>query len=79
MVSLCESGIGEGGSLGLTTAYFPMVMALILMSSAMHLLVPDRSSKRIETVGFAATMMMIRESDEICRRRSEAALDIVTN
>lgn len=44
-MSLCDSGKGWP-SLGLTTLYFPTVMELLLMSSAMHLVWADCISKR---------------------------------
>jgi hypothetical protein len=46
-VSLYESGKGWP-SWGLTILYFPTVIELLLMSSAMHFVFPDSSSKRID-------------------------------
>ena len=34
--------------MGLTILYFPTVIELLLMSSAMHFVFPDSSSKRID-------------------------------
>lgn len=49
-VSLCDSGKGWL-SWGLTMLYFPTVIELLLMSSAMHFVCPDSSSKRSDFDG----------------------------
>lgn len=68
-VILWESGIGYP-SLGLTTLYFPTVIALLLMSSEMHFVLPVWSSNLIE---FA--MPHVNAMVRIAWRRIE--LDIV--
>lgn len=44
--------------MGLITEYLPTVMALVLISSEMHLLAPDGSSNRIEFATVNAELMM---------------------
>lgn len=70
-VSLWESGMGKP-SLRLTTEYLPTVMALVLMSSEMHLVAPDWRSNRIES----ATVNMRPKRMEIKKLHFSILIDL---